>query len=260
MNNYNDSIKNIKQICETSNELKSIEDLNNYIELPCLEACKDFYLKNIITLQSNGNYAGNNSEAWITLDTSTMDKTNLDICHNLVKTNNGILNINQRNVKVFVDEDNIMQICFPLYENDTIGLVSNIFLCISSLFKKQDLLGNRTCFESIVLDYYWSNYSDSDFSTNLKSKMDQYNIWRVEQYDCPVESLCYNYSDAIKYYSDLDPVNGAKFVNELIDLINSDQEAYGACDKDDGIIFKYKSDLYRHLSWVQENKNETPTI
>lgn len=252
MIDYNKPIKEVRRIDKTYTMVTDIDDLNDLVEEPCLEACKDFYKKNILTIQSSANCY--ETSAWITIDIATMDDDNKAIMNSLLEEQEkSEIIINERKVKVGLSESNFV-IEVSLIETDTVGNISEILSTISNKFQYQDLLAHQTTFESLVMELYY-NTEDDNFREKLKTKIDLYDISYVERYDAAPENLCHTYNQALETYSKFDPENGQAFVESMIDCINEFPQDIGGCNKEDGLFYSHKHYLNRHLAWKAKNKN-----
>lgn len=246
MIDYNKPIKEVKQIAKTYTTIVRVDDLEEIIEEPCLEACKDFYEKNLITIQSSAN--SGETTAWIIVDITTMSDENKAIVENLLgEEEKSETMINNRKVEFCISKSNFV-INVPMIEKDTVGSVSEILTNISNRFKYQDILAHRTTFENLVMNLYY-NTEDDTFREQLKTKIDLYDISYAESYNVDPESLCHTYNQALEFYSKCDPENGRTFVDSMIDCINEFPEDIGGCDKEDGLFYSAKSHLNRHLDW-----------
>lgn len=144
-NSYNKKISEIIAIDSTDFGygferviIKNREDLRKIIEEPCLPACLTLYDKNIRTVNSSANKSEIGGKAYIGINYDSLDENNKEILNSLIKT--GIiepLNLsndpNQRGGRDFM-------IKVPVYENDTVGIVSDRFMQIISNFEQQDVL------------------------------------------------------------------------------------------------------------------------
>lgn len=131
------------------------EDLRKIIEEPCLPACLALYDKNIQTVNSSANKREIGGQAYIGINYDSLSENNKQVLDKLIEA--GLiepLNLSDdpqkrggRDVMVKV----------PVFEDDTVGKVSDRFMQIVSGFQQQDVLYGRHNEEDLfqhVIDIY----------------------------------------------------------------------------------------------------------
>ncbi|MCI9177126.1 MAG: hypothetical protein HFJ28_00695 [Clostridia bacterium] len=161
-NNYNKRISEITSInsgdfgyCTEYVIVKNREDLRKIIEEPCLLACLALYDKNIQTVNSSANKREIGGQAYIGINYDSLDENNKKILDKLIL--DGVIeplnlsdNPNKRGGRD-------VMIKVPIFENDTVGKVSDRFMQIVSNFQQQDVLygmyDEASLLESVVNIY-----------------------------------------------------------------------------------------------------------
>lgn len=135
--------------------VKDREDLRKIIEEPCLPACLTLYDKNIQTVNSSANKREIGGQAYIGINYDSLDENNKQILDQLIL--NGI--IEQLNLSDNPEQrgGRDVMIKVPVFEDDTVGKVSDRFMQIVSAFQQQDVLYGRHDEEQLfqhVIDMY----------------------------------------------------------------------------------------------------------
>lgn len=124
------------------------EDLRKIIEEPCLPACLILYDKNIQSVNSSANSREIGGQAYIGINYDSLDESNKQVLDQLIQ--NGIVeplelsdNPNQRGGRDFA-------IKVPIFEDDTVGKVSDRFMQIVSSFHQQDVLYGKHDEEQVL--------------------------------------------------------------------------------------------------------------
>lgn len=128
--------------------VKGREDLRMIIEEPCLAACLTLYDKNIQTVNSSANERNRGGKAYIGINYDSLEENNKQILKRLVEE--GIvepLNLSDNKGQRGGRE---VSIKVPVFEDDTVGKVSDRFLQIVSAFHQQDVLYGRITREGLI--------------------------------------------------------------------------------------------------------------
>lgn len=144
-NSYNKKISEITSInsgdfgFDTEEAIvKHREDLRKIIEEPCLPACLTLYDKNIQTVNSSANKREIGGQAYIGINYDSLDENNKKVLDKLIE--DGMiekLNLSD-NPKQRGGRDIMVKV--PVFEDDTVGRVSDRFMRIVSAFQQQDVL------------------------------------------------------------------------------------------------------------------------
>lgn len=142
--NLRKKIKDVEPIESSGTTLLTKDNMKDYVEEPCLDACMHLYNLNIRTYMSSANKknVGNNGYINIYFDDSLSDE-NKQIIQDLINRGNKNLNIDEYDVA-------IASIDVPITEETTVGEVKDEFMKIISKLKMQDVLYGRFSREEVI--------------------------------------------------------------------------------------------------------------
>ena len=195
--------------------VKNREDLKKIIEAPCLEACLDLYDKNIQTVNSSANAREIGDMAYIGINYDSLDNENRKILDFLVEE--GIIepfelsdNPEQRGGRIFA-------IKVPVFEDDSVGTISDRFMQIASKFQPQDVLYGKH--DKVQLISELANYHVDLFTDDKNGESD---VELTYEYVLAKLSKYYGISNEEDLFESL---YGYKYDEEL-DLYWENQELY----------------------------------
>lgn len=253
-------INDIESIELTGHILYSETQFEKFIEEPCIEACKDLYYKNIITVQSSANKNNIGDYGYITFDTKTLDKENTKIINKLSndKDKNTIL-IDDKKI-IITKDDAISSIRVPIKADDMIKDISNSFLSVTKMFKKQDILTGKISFESFAEELFLNagKIAEGKIPYFRNTKTMEEILKKYEIFSCsyfPPEDLCFSVEQALKFYEKLGPKNGVKFVKEIIEIANNFNIFDCFYDSNEDCFWYHKSFYERHMSYIKNKKS-----
>lgn len=250
-------IRDIEPICLTGNDIISETQFKEFIEEPCIEACKDLYYKNIITVQSSANKDDIGHYAWITIDKRTLEDKNVEIFNNLLdRKEKNVLVINNKQ-NILENYNNLIKISVPIDENDSVDLISKSFLAITNNFDKQDILCGRISFEEFANELFYELYELNTIPyfkniNQLEKILKSYEI--LSYYNFSDDELSYSLEHALKLYEQIDPENGKDFVNNILKIAESLVDFDCVYDKDEDCFWRNLSYYERHKNYL-EDKN-----
>ena len=147
---YSKKIKDIDPIEETT-VIITRDDLNQFIEEPCLDACRYLYDNNIKTYMSSANKSNIGGYGYIDIELNSLSMENKQIILNLLEQEE-MKDKLELSTGHGSDHVRIIKIKSPINENTTTGEVRNDFMRIVELFKVQDVLYGRNTYEEIVAE------------------------------------------------------------------------------------------------------------
>ena len=149
---YSKKIIDVEPIQSHSVQLtrKTLED---FVEEPCLDACRQLYDLNIQTYMSSANKQNVGNSAWISIFFDSLSEENKKIIDMMKNNNNGSYITKEE--PDFGSKDNpnvkcIITINVPVNEETTVGEVREIFLRTISSLKLQDVLYGRYSREEVI--------------------------------------------------------------------------------------------------------------
>lgn len=267
-------LKLVKDIRRTSNRITSEADIIRFVEEPCIETCKDFFYKNILTIQSSGhvrfdpdNFENNNF--WITFDYLSLDKSNKQIVLDLLdgKEENQIDLLDRKGTLSLAKNNCCINANFK--NDDTVESVSKCLLEFSKKFNYQDMIVGRNCaFETIVNELYYylideeinNNSIMPDMYKNLYSDSDSFNN-DLEKYDVKnanlysEDELTYSYKDAIKYYAHYGK-EGLEFVDRVMKLGKLLGKKAFPYDEEEDVFWCDKFYLDKHIEYLRKKDSK----
>lgn len=133
------NVKRIKDVLpireHTDIKVSNKEDLQEIVEEPCLEACRQLFEKNIQTVDSGCNGENCANRAYITINYDSLNKKNKEIADNLVKS--GIINFIPKNEACIRNYYNKIEIEIPTNPEEPVKSVENKLLAITKHFGHQ---------------------------------------------------------------------------------------------------------------------------
>lgn len=135
--------------------VKDREDLRKIIEEPCLPACLTLYDKNIQTVNSSANRREIGRQAYIGINYDSLDENNKKVLDKLIE--DGMMERLDLSDNPEQRGGRDVMIKVPVFEDDTVGKVSDRFMQIVSAFQQQDVLYGRLDEEQLfqhVFDVY----------------------------------------------------------------------------------------------------------
>lgn len=146
---YSKKIKNIEPIQETKVTITR-ENLSQFIEEPCLDACRYLYDKNIETYMSSANKEDIGKYGYIDIVFDSLSMENKQIVLNLLEKEDIKDKIEFSSGAHGSEPIRIIKIKTPINDQTTVGEVRNDFMKILELFKLQDVLYGRFTYEQIL--------------------------------------------------------------------------------------------------------------
>ena len=146
--NYRKKVKDIEPI-ETEGTIITRETLHDFVEEPCLDACRYLYDLNIQTTMSSANKKDVGRYGYIHIALDSLSVENQQIILRMLEQEN-----NEERIRLCKEHGSvptrIISIQTPINEDTTVGEVKKDFMQILSTLKMQDVLYGRYSHEEII--------------------------------------------------------------------------------------------------------------